>query len=105
MNFIGAMPLKTHAEKDFLSNTKNKQRFIDMLSAAGLRDNGLKRCWPTNYPDSHRAYSQGATSLIGEDTDLLVLLCFHADANLHPLYFGPEKNRACEKTGCGVFIT
>ena len=40
VNFIGAMLLKTH-KKYFLSNSKNKQRLIDMLSA-GLRDNDGK---------------------------------------------------------------
>ena len=42
------------------------------------------------------AASQGATSLIGEDTDLLDLLCFHADANLHPLYFRSKEKQVCK---------
>ena len=41
VNFIRSDTSK-NTEKGFLSNTKNKQRFIDMLSAAGLRDNGCK---------------------------------------------------------------
>ena len=51
------------------------------------------------------AASQGATTFIVEDTDLLVLLCFHADANLHHLYFRSEQKQACKKTGCGMFMT
>ena len=31
------------------------------------------------------------TALVGDDTDLLVLLFFHADANGHGLYFRPEQ--------------
>ena len=39
MNFIGAIPLKTQKKTFFpIPRGKNKQRFTDMLSAAGLRD-------------------------------------------------------------------
>ena len=43
------------------------------------------------------AASQGATILIRDDTGLLVLLCFHADTNSHPLYFRSEGNQAREQ--------
>ena len=33
----------------------------------------------------------GATSLTWENTELLVLLCFHADENLNPLHFRSEE--------------
>ena len=36
------------------------------------------------------AASQGQTTLTGDDTDLLVPLCFNAGANLHSLYFRSE---------------
>ena len=62
-----------------------------MLSA-GLLDNGCKSMHAESDADllivqtAIEAASQRATSLIGEDTDPLVLLCFHVDANLHPLF-------------------
>ena len=51
------------------------------------------------------AASQGSTSLIREDTDILVLQYFHADVNLHPPYFRSEEKQTCKKTGRGMFMT
>ena len=49
------------------------------------------------------AASLGTTTFIGEDTVLLVQLCFHADANSYPLHFRSKGKQACKKTGFGMF--
>ena len=33
------------------------------------------------------------TVLVGEDTDLLILLCYHANTNGHNIYFQPEQKK------------
>ena len=53
-----------------------------------------------------------STVLIGDDTDLLVLLIFHADLNSHDIFFASErknaKNRVWNikevKSGLGPFV-
>ena len=72
------------------------------MSSDGLR-NGCKTMHAEGDADllivktAVEAASQGATSLIGEDADLLVLLCFHADVDSLPLYFRSEENKHARK--------
>ena len=78
VNFVGSMPLKTTKEH-FLSNCENKQRFIDMLSSK-LQEHGAK----TLHAESDHGLlivqtavdsaANSATVIVGEDTDVLVLL-------------------------------
>ena len=37
------------------------------------------------------------TVLIGEDTDLLILLCYHANLDSHNIFFQPEPNKNTNK--------
>ena len=37
------------------------------------------------------------TVLVGEDTDLIVLLCYHANLDSHDLFFHPEPKRNMKK--------
>ena len=37
------------------------------------------------------------TTVVGEDTDLLVLLCLHADVKSQPLFFKSEKKQTAKK--------
>ena len=78
-------------QKDvFLSNTNNKERFLVMLGERLCRH----QC-ETHFADGDADFltvktavqpaKTQTTVLIGEDTDLLVLLLFHADANAHDL--------------------
>ena len=43
------------------------------------------------------AASNSATAVVGEDTDLLVLLCLHADVKSQPLFFKSEKKQTAKK--------
>ena len=41
--------------------------------------------------------ANSATTVVGEDTDLLVLLCLHADVKSQPLFFKSEKKKTAKK--------
>ena len=43
------------------------------------------------------AAPNSATAVVGEDTDLLVLLCLHADVKSQPLFFKSEKKQKKHK--------
>ena len=91
VNFVGSMPLKTKKEH-FLSNCENKQRFIDIFSSK-LQEHGVKSLNAESDADllivqtAVDSAANSATTVIGEDTDLLVLLCLHADVKSQPLFF------------------
>ena len=95
------MPLKTKKEH-FLSNCENKQRFIDMLSSK-LQEHGVKTLHAES--DANLLIVQtavdlaanSATTVAGEDTDLLVLLCLHVDVKSQPLFFKSEKKQTAKK--------
>ena len=82
----------------FLANRQNKQRFIFMLSEEFTKTN----C------DTHHASGNAdllivqkamqsdaacITVLVGDDTDLLVLLCYHESLESHDLLFCPEPRK------------
>lgn len=79
----------------FLSNKENKQKFIKLL-ADTLERNGYSTLHAANDADVLIVKTAVAkaeavpTVLIGDDTDLLVLLLHHAEANAHDLFFRPE---------------
>ena len=88
--------MKVTLKKDnFLANPKNKQRFINMLSRFLKEDN----C-PTYHAkgDADVLIVKTAVEsarernivLVGDDTDLLVLLCFYTSSDSFDLYFKPE---------------
>ncbi|OWF46189.1 hypothetical protein KP79_PYT26260 [Mizuhopecten yessoensis] len=95
VNFAENMPFKSKKEA-FLGNPVNKQKFIDMLSSK-LSESGV-RCLKA-VDDADLLIAQSAvnfskeqkTAVIGEDTDLLVLLCHHADPNQYPIIFKSDK--------------
>ena len=86
--------LVTLKKDEFLSNQVNKQKFINLLS---------ENLEPAGYATRHakgdavmivdtaitKARGQ-MTVLIGEDTDLLVLLLYHAEMDAKELFFRPE---------------
>ena len=37
------------------------------------------------------------TALVGEDTDLLILLCYHASLDSHNIFFRPEPKKTAKK--------
>ena len=101
VNFVGSMPLKSKKDH-FLANDKNKQRFINMLSKR-LTDCVVKTIHAVGDADllicqtAVDSASRSPTTLIGEDTDLLVLLCFHANPNSFDLYFRSEAKQTSKK--------
>ncbi|KAK6172757.1 hypothetical protein SNE40_016353 [Patella caerulea] len=94
VNFVGGMPLKTKKEH-FLANSMNKQKFI-LLLIERLAVNGLATVHADGDADlliaqtAVNSAAKKATTVIGEDTDLLVLLCFHADPHSHGLFLRSE---------------
>lgn len=85
----------TLKKDDFLSNSKNKQRFINMLSQF------LKKSNCTTYhadgdadvlivKTAVESARERTTVLVGDDTDLLVLLCFYTHPDGYDLFFKPE---------------
>ncbi|KAK3882376.1 hypothetical protein Pcinc_013242 [Petrolisthes cinctipes] len=97
VTFTADMTL-TMKKEPFLPNRKNKQRFLFMLS----EDLQKKKC------ETHHALGdadlligkkvvQSAnvtnTVLVGDDTDLLVLLCYHASLEAHDLFFCHEPKK------------
>ncbi|KAK3732581.1 hypothetical protein QZH41_004976 [Actinostola sp. cb2023] len=88
--------MKVTTKKDlFLSNVKNKQRFIDMLSKF-LKTNNCQTRHAVSDADllivktSVESARARNTILVGDDTDLLVLLCYYARSDGCDLYLRPE---------------
>ena len=92
--FTRATPCKT--KKDvFLKNIDNKINFIDLLMESFKQHEiPVKQA----ISDADFLIVQTAVELaetvntvvIGEDTDLLVLLCYHVDSMKHEVYFQPD---------------
>ena len=88
----------TMKKDQFLANRQNKKRFISMLS-----EELAKKDRETHHASGDadllivQKVVQSATScntvLVGDDTDLLVLLCYHASLESHDLLFCPEPKK------------
>ena len=86
-----------NVKKDmFLSNKKNKQSFILLLSRS-LEQIGCHVSHARRDADmlivqtAIQSASRSNTVLIGDDTDLLILLCFHTPIDSsHEIFFRPE---------------
>ena len=87
-------PLMHLSEKkeDFLSNVQNKQKFIQLvgerMEKAGIsvvHAEGDAYCVIAR--EALLSASEHATHVVGEDTDLLVLLLFHVKSNMKNVYF------------------
>ena len=93
-----------NVKKDaFLSNTKNKQSFIFLLSRF-LQQVGCQVSHAKGDADmlivqtAIESVSRSNTVLVGDDTDLLVLLCFHTSMNsVHEIFFKPEAKLGTHK--------
>lgn len=87
---------------EFLANKTNKQRFINLLSES-LVAAGYKTVHAKNDADvmivqtAVESAKTSETVVVGDDTDLLVLLCFHADVAAHKLHFIPEPKKTSTK--------
>lgn len=94
VNFDSTMIAKVKKE-EFPTNKENKQMFIHQLG------NRLQQCGCSTIHaegDADQLIIQTAiqssrsitTVLVGDDADLLVLLCHHAEMNANELFFKPE---------------
>ncbi|KAG1682202.1 hypothetical protein GQR58_011204 [Nymphon striatum] len=88
--------MKLTMKKDiFLSNPQNKQRLLNMLSES-LNENNCKTLHAESDADvliaqtAVEAANLNTTVLVGDDTDLLILLCHHFKPGRFDLYFQPE---------------
>ena len=87
--------LVTLKKDEFLSNQVNKQKFINLLyenlEHAGYSTRHAKGDADVMIVDSAITKERDQTTvLIGEDTDLLVLLLYHAEMDTKELFFRPE---------------
>ncbi|KAK3743952.1 hypothetical protein QZH41_002713 [Actinostola sp. cb2023] len=94
VHFDNNMVLKSKKE-EFLANKENKQRFINLLSDR-LKEAGYTTIHASGDADlcivqtAVRLARFNETVLVGDDTDLLVLLCYHVEVDSHDLFFKPE---------------
>ncbi|KAL8620771.1 hypothetical protein ACOMHN_043814 [Nucella lapillus] len=91
INFAGDMVLMKSKER-FLANPANKQRFIHLLSQA-LVKSGFDTLHAQGDADclivqtALEKAKETQTVLVGEDTDLILLLLHHITADYHPIFF------------------
>ena len=98
VHFTGEMIIQSKKE-DFLNNKINKQRFInylsDKLERVGCSIDHAKHDADFLIVQTAVASTRMKdTVLVGDDTDLLVLLLHHADMNTHELFLAPEPKQA-----------
>ena len=98
VNFTGDMILQDTREK-FLANPSNKQRFINLLCET-LMKLGFQIHHAKDDADclivktTLDVTASSTTVLIGEDTNLLVLLLYYVTDNLNGVYFMPSGRKA-----------
>ncbi|XP_013394769.1 uncharacterized protein LOC106162148 [Lingula anatina] len=103
--FTGEMKLQSRKE-EFLANKENKQRFIKFLGDK-LERAGVEVIQAAGDADLSIAKAAVASSdkcdtiLVGDDTDLLVLLLYHAKDMEFNIFFKPQqKNNAKRPSKC-----
>ena len=95
--------LLTIRKETFLANKENKQRFINML-AAKLKAEGCDVYHADADADllivqkGIEASVEEETAVIGEDTDLLILLIYHANKESKKVYFYSESKQNARGT-------
>ena len=93
----------TMRKDQFLANKENKQRFINMLSMK-LVERICKTYHASGDADllivqkSVEAASEVNTVLVGDDTDLLILLIYHASLDSCSLFLKPEPRKSTKKS-------
>lgn len=101
VTFTADMPVTTRKEH-FLANKENKQRFIFMLSEE-LQKKNCETHHAAGDADLLivlKAIESAATTdtvLVGDDTDLIVLLCYHANLDSNDLFFRPEPKKTTKR--------
>ena len=101
--FTADTPVTMKTEQ-FLANKQNKQRFLFMLSEE-LKKNNCEVHHASGYVDllivmkAVQSANSNSTVLVGDDTDLLVLLCYHAIIASLDLFFCPEPKKITKQPG------
>ena len=106
MHFASGMMIKSKKD-EFLNNKANKQRFIHYLS-----DNLDSAGWSVDHAkyDSDvlivltavASVRHKETVLIGDDTNLLVLLLQHAEMDAHKVFLKSEPNKSAQNKICRI---
>ncbi|CAC5388950.1 unnamed protein product [Mytilus coruscus] len=100
VNFNNDTPIKTKKD-EFLSNSENKQLFINTLEEK--RKDGHAVIHAEDYADLQivliaiEMSEQETTTVIGEDTNLLILLCYHSQDTINQIYFKSEPKQNTHK--------
>ena len=89
-------------KKDFLANKANKQRFPSLLGSflekAGCSTIHAKTDADVPIVETAVQVAKSTTAvLVGDDTDLLVLLLYHVDMDGHEVFFRPEPKATAKK--------
>ncbi|WAR15643.1 LOW QUALITY PROTEIN: hypothetical protein MAR_005748 [Mya arenaria] len=98
VTFDEDMPV-TMKKEEFLANSTNKQQFINMLSGH-LQKNTCQTFHAPGDADllivlkAVESATTRNTVLIGDDTDLLILLIYHTNLDTHDLFFKPEPKKS-----------
>ncbi|KAL5022362.1 hypothetical protein ScPMuIL_001517 [Solemya velum] len=93
--FAPSMPLKSKKEQ-FLANIENKQQFINLLSEK-MNEKGIRTVSAEGDADvliaetGVKCSDEGLTYVIGEDTDVLVLLCHYSKDDSKGLLFRSDR--------------
>ena len=101
VKFTADMPT-TMKKEQFLANRRNKQQFIIMLSKE-LQKKNCKTHHASGDADFlivQKAVKSATTTntvLVGDDTDLIILLCHHTSLESHDLFFCPEPKKNMKK--------
>ena len=101
VHFKGSVFLQSIKE-EFLANTTNKQKFIHMLSHK-FQQHGCETLQVAGDADllivqtAVKCPEHSQAVVIGEDTDLLVLLCMHAEMDNEDIIFQPETKQKSAK--------
>ena len=88
----------TMKKEQFLANRQKRQRFIFMLSEE-LKKNNFEVHHASGDAEllivmkAVQSANSSNTVLVGDDTELIVLLCYHASLEAHDLFFCPEPKK------------
>ena len=98
----------TMSKAKFLANKTNKQQFIKMLGDQLEMNNCKAHHAPRNadlliVQKSVESAPMSTTILVGDDTDLLILLCYHSSLHFHRVFSNQSQRRARRIRACGTY--
>ena len=94
--------LLSEKKEEFLSNITNKQRFTHLVGRC-LEENGIAVQHVHGDADcvivqvALRSAMEYTTVLVGEDTDLLILLLFHVKSDMKDVFFSSTRANATRR--------